>query len=133
VLDPIPKEIENTGYVVLNRPYAFNQWLDAGYVEEKYILMSEPDHLLLRPLPNKMRGRRPFAFPFHYITAWDPKFQDIARKFVGDVPVSELEKVPPIGNAPTFMAADQLREVIPEWLDLALRVHRDAEADKAWG
>lgn len=41
------------GYVVLNRPYAFLQWV-RGHVaslEEDYILMAEPDHIFLRPIP----------------------------------------------------------------------------------
>ena len=41
------------GYVVLNRPYAFQQWAQqylAG-LEEDYVLMAEPDHIFLRPLP----------------------------------------------------------------------------------
>jgi hypothetical protein len=36
-------------------------------IKEKYILMSEPDHIWLRPMPNLMKGRRPAAFPFFYI------------------------------------------------------------------
>lgn len=31
------------------------------------MLMSEPDHIWLRPMPNLMKGRRPAAFPFFYI------------------------------------------------------------------
>ena len=41
------------GYVVLNRPYAFLQWVK-GHVAnlvEDYILMAEPDHIFLKPIP----------------------------------------------------------------------------------
>ena len=41
------------GYVVLNRPYAFLQWVQqylAG-LEEDYVLMAEPDHIFLKPVP----------------------------------------------------------------------------------
>ncbi len=46
-------------YVVLNRPYAFVQWVQKAKIPEKYVLMSEPDHIFLRPLPNFMRGDKP--------------------------------------------------------------------------
>lgn len=31
------------------------------------MLMSEPDHIWLRPMANLMKGSRPAAFPFFYI------------------------------------------------------------------
>ena len=41
------------GFVVLNRPYAFAQWVDRymSSIPERYVLMSEPDHLFIRPPP----------------------------------------------------------------------------------
>ena len=41
------------GYVVLNRPYAFQQWAHQALpgLEEDYVLMAEPDHIFLKPLP----------------------------------------------------------------------------------
>ncbi len=41
-------------YPVLNRPYAFMQWVQAANISEQYVLMSEPDHIFLRPLHNFM-------------------------------------------------------------------------------
>lgn len=40
--------------------------------------------------------------------------------------IMQLEKIPPIGNAPTLLTTDQLKKVVPVWYDLALRVHRCA-------
>ena len=39
------------GYVVLNRPYAFQQWAHQALpgLEEDYVLMAEPDHIFLKP------------------------------------------------------------------------------------
>lgn len=41
------------GYVVLNRPYAFLQWSQRHLkdIDEDYVLMAEPDHIFLRPMP----------------------------------------------------------------------------------
>jgi hypothetical protein len=46
-------------YIVLNRPYALMQWVQQVTIPEKYVLMSEPDHVWLRPMPNLMRGDHP--------------------------------------------------------------------------
>jgi hypothetical protein len=43
-------------YVVLNRPYAFAQWINHATIPERFVLMSEPDHIFIRPLPNFMTG-----------------------------------------------------------------------------
>jgi len=133
VVDPIPPDVENTSYVVLNRPFAIKQWTEKARITERYVLMAEPDHILLRPLPNRMRGQRPFAFPFFYIAPNDPKYQAIARRFVGDVSLKELEKIAPVGNAPTFLSREDLQKVAPAWYDMALDVYRDKEANKEWG
>ncbi len=43
---------------MLNRPYALLQWVQQANISEKYVLMSEPDHIWLKPMPNLMRGQR---------------------------------------------------------------------------
>lgn len=44
---------------MLNRPYAFVQWCQKAKIPEKFVLMSEPDHVFLRPIPNFMRDNVP--------------------------------------------------------------------------
>lgn len=39
-------------YGQLNRPYAIWQWLNSTNIAEDFILLSEPDHIFLHPLPN---------------------------------------------------------------------------------
>ena len=48
-----PDPCHAQGYVVLNRPYAFQQWAHQylATLEEDYVLMAEPDHIFLKPLP----------------------------------------------------------------------------------
>ena len=43
---------------MLNRPYAFLQWVSQAAIPEKYVFMSEPDHIWLKPMPNLMKGQR---------------------------------------------------------------------------
>lgn len=60
--------VEHEAYPVLNRPYAFLQWIQNTNITEDFILMSEPDHIFLRPIPNLMRKDSwPAAYPFFYI------------------------------------------------------------------
>ncbi|KAK9823561.1 hypothetical protein WJX72_003781 [[Myrmecia] bisecta] len=133
VADPLPDEGSNGGYVVLNRPYAFVQWVAKAKIPEKYVLMSEPDHVWLKPMPNLMIGRQPAAFPFFYIEPSKPEFIKITEKFTGKLRRKQAESIAPIGNAPTLMAFDDLQRVAPGWLNVSLAIFHDEEAHKAWG
>ena len=56
VVNPLPPDKQDhKGYVVLNRPYAFAQWTQQVKIREKYVIMSEPDHVWLKPMPNLMK------------------------------------------------------------------------------
>ena len=84
-------------YVVLNRPSAFVQWLQGTTIKEKYVFMSEPDHIWLKPMPNLMLGHRPAAFPFFYIEPSKADFLPITQKFTGPLTRKQAEQIAPIG------------------------------------
>jgi len=65
-----------------------------------YILMAEPDHVFVKPLPNLAHGDEPAAFPFFYIKPTDN--EKILRKFFPEEkgPVSNID---PIGNSPVII------------------------------
>lgn len=116
---------------VLNRPYAFLQWVKDVRIKEKYVLMSEPDHLFLKPLPNLMKGDRPAAFPFFYIEPSKKDFVDITRKFIGmDKTRKDCEKVPPIGSSPTFLRFDDLQRIAGSWVNTSIAIFEDRQANK---
>ncbi|KAJ0927357.1 putative GAG-pre-integrase domain-containing protein [Helianthus annuus] len=89
-----------SGYIVLNRPWAFVQWLERATIEEEYILMAEPDHIFVNPLPNLARGEFPAGFPFSYIEPADN--EKIIRKYFPkeNGPVTNVD---PIGNSPIII------------------------------
>lgn len=120
------------GFVVLSRPNAFVQWLKKATIEEDYILMSEPDHLYLRPIPNLMNGEKPAAFPFFYIAPKD--HIELIRKYVGEhVTNKEILHMDPVGNSPVILHKDDLAKVAPKWHEMAVAMKTDPVADRAWG
>ncbi|GLC43320.1 hypothetical protein PLESTM_001458300 [Pleodorina starrii] len=134
VVDPLPQSmVEHSWYVVLNRPYAFVQWTQKVKIPEKYVLMSEPDHIFLRPMPNFMRGDAPAAFPFFYIEPAKSENAHITRKFAGNISQRQLEEIAPIGNSPTFMTFDDMKRVMPTWMNVSIAVFKDQEANSVWG
>lgn len=133
VAKTLPPEHPNHGYIVLNRPWAFMQWVQEAKIPEKYVLMSEPDHLWLRPMPNLMIGQNAAAYPFFYIEPSKQEYLPIVQKFVGPITRKESEQIAPIGNAPTLMSWDDLTQVVPLWFNLSIAIHNDDEAAKAWG
>ena len=82
---------------MLNRPSAFVQWVQGATIPEKYVFMSEPDHIWLKPMPNLMTGQRPVAFPFFYIEPAKAQYLPITQKFTGPLTRKQAEQIAPIG------------------------------------
>ncbi|KAL0375571.1 UNVERIFIED_CONTAM: Hydroxyproline O-arabinosyltransferase RDN2, partial [Sesamum calycinum] len=129
VVDPLPTGLDR-GYVVLNRPWAFVQWLDTATIEEEYILMAEPDHIFLSPLPNLVYDRYPVAFPFSYIKPI--KNKKIIRKFFPEE-MGPVTNIDPIGNSPVIIKKDLLERIAPTWLNVSLNMKHDPETDHTFG
>ncbi|KAM1807462.1 hypothetical protein ACFX11_030464 [Malus domestica] len=129
VVDPLPEGLDR-GYIVLNRPWAFVQWLEKATIEEEYILMAEPDHIFVNPLPNLARGNNPAGYPFFYIKPTEN--EKIIRKFypVEKGPVTDVD---PIGNSPVIIKKSLLEEIAPTWVNVSLKMKDDLETDKAFG
>lgn len=85
-------------YVVLNRPWAFVQWLQVTDIKERFVLMSEPDHIWLKPMPNLMTSDAPAAFPFFYIEPAKPDYRKITEQFTGKLTLKQAESIAPIGR-----------------------------------
>eukprot|EP00884_Botryococcus_braunii_P021975 jgi/Botrbrau1/8461/Bobra.0237s0078.1 len=120
-------------YIVLNRPWAFVQWVKEAKIKEKYVLMSEPDHIWLKPMPNLMVDDRPAAFPFFYIEPSKREHRHITEKFTGRLTLKQAESIAPIGNAPTMMSFEQLAHVAETWMNVTHQIFDDEEAHKEWG
>lgn len=129
VVDPLPAGLDR-GYIVLNRPWAFVQWLEKAKIEEDYILMAEPDHIFVKPLPNLGHGDYPAGFPFFYITP--AQHEKILRKFYPEEngPVTNID---PIGNSPVIIKKELLQKIAPTWMNVSLTMKDDPETDKAFG
>ncbi|KAL8527793.1 hypothetical protein ACS0TY_005577 [Phlomoides rotata] len=129
VVDPLPEGVDR-GYIVLNRPWAFVQWLEKSTIEEEYILMAEPDHIFLKPLPNLVYGEYPAAFPFFYIKPSEN--EKILRKFFPEE-MGPVTNIDPIGNSPVIIKRDLLKKIAPTWMNVSLRMKNDPETDTTFG
>jgi hypothetical protein len=126
---------EEYGFVVLSRPNALLQMLARCDIPEAYILMAEPDHIMLSAIPNLMVGEKPAAFPFFYIQPKDHKM--LIRRYVeplaGPLSDADIEAMDPIGNSPNFISKKDLAKLAPVWANFTVRMKLDPECDKAWG
>jgi len=62
--------------------------------------MSEPDHIIVKPIPNLAKDGLGAAFPFFYIEP--KKYEKVLRKYYPEVrgPVTNID---PIGNSPVIV------------------------------
>ncbi|KAI3984195.1 hypothetical protein MKX01_011149 [Papaver californicum] len=129
VVDPLPAGLDR-GYIVLNRPWAFVQWLEKANIPEEYVLMAEPDHIFVKPLPNLASEKYPVAFPFFYIKPAENEKN--LRKFYLEEkgPVTDID---PIGNSPVIIKKTLLKKIAPTWMNVSLGMKDDPETDKAFG
>ncbi len=105
----------------MNRPWAFQQFLEKTEIEEDYIFMSEPDHLLLKPMPNWANATTAAAFPFHYMRAKDdPKHLPLVERF--NRKKVSLDKIFPTGNSPVIISKRQFSDMVKLWRDLAFEI-----------
>ena len=68
------------------------------------MLMSEPDHIWLKPMPNLMTGSTPAAFPFFYIEPAKPDYRAITEQFTGKLTLKQAESIAPIGGTGTLLS-----------------------------
>lgn len=129
VVEELPEGMDQ-GYVVLNRPWAFVQWLQNATIEEDYIMMAEPDHIFVKPLPNLATEELPAAFPFFYIKPMS--HENVVRKFYPQH-MGPISNIDPIGNSPVIIKKSQLEKIAPTWMNISLHMKSDAEADKTFG
>ncbi|KAG5540980.1 hypothetical protein RHGRI_021015 [Rhododendron griersonianum] len=128
--DRFMDEIPTFGYIVLNRPWAFVQWLQQADIKEEYILMAEPDHLIVKPIPNLSRDGLGAAFPFFYIEP--KKYETVLRKFFPE-DKGPIANIDPIGNSPVIVGKEALKKIAPTWMNVSLAMKKDPEADKSFG
>ena len=68
VVDKLPVGLDQ-GFVVLNRPYGFLQWVrkHLPHITEAYVLMIEPDYIIMRPPPLFATPTKSAAYHFTYM------------------------------------------------------------------
>lgn len=68
VVDKLPAGLDQ-GFVVLNRPYGFLQWVRRylPHIREAYVLMIEPDYIFIRPPPLFATPTQSSAYHFTYM------------------------------------------------------------------
>ena len=57
----------------------------------------------------------------------------MCAQFTGKVNKRQLEEIAPIGNSPTFMTFDDMKKVMPIWMNTSIAIFKDAEANKVRG
>ena len=89
-------------YPPMNRPWALCQFLARVRIPEDYVMMTEPDHILVRPLPLEAGPGKAVVWPFWYVKCAEPPFAgQCARREFNEKGVP-LELVPKVRAARTW-------------------------------
>nr|GLL21534.1 hydroxyproline O-arabinosyltransferase 1-like [Ipomoea trifida] len=92
--------------------------------------MAEPDHIIVKPIPNLSEDGHGAAFPFFYIEP--KKFESVLRKFFPEEkgPITNIDL---IGNSPVILGKESLKKIAPTWMNVSLAMKKEPETDKAFG
>lgn len=71
--------------------------------------MSEPDHIIVKPIPNLSRDGLGAAFPFFYIEP--KKYEHVLRKFFPE-DKGPITNIDPIGNSPVIVGKVHINYII---------------------
>ncbi len=158
-------KINMQGYVKLNRPHAILQWVKEYMprIKEHFVLLAEPDHLLIRAPPLWATYSRPSAYPFFYIKPSEEKNAKIIQKYnPKDVPLKQFFPVGAFGAmyplyflssrmmigsksciyyhvrvyagpSPLMISKKQLGPISSKWFNISFALKQDKEAFEAWG
>ncbi|XP_042413139.1 hydroxyproline O-arabinosyltransferase 1-like isoform X3 [Zingiber officinale] len=96
----------------------------------RYIFMAEPDHIIVKPIPNLAKFGSAAAFPFFYIEP--KKYEPVLRNFYPE-DKGPITNIDPIGNSPVIVDKASLRKIAPTWMNISLEMKKNPEADKAFG
>ncbi|KAK2452189.1 hydroxyproline O-arabinosyltransferase RDN2 [Trifolium repens] len=83
--------------------------------------MSEPDHMIVKPIPNFAIDGMGAAFPFFYIEP--KKYEKVLRKYFPEEngPVTNID---PIGNSPVIVGKESLKKIAPTWMNVSLAMKK---------
>jgi hypothetical protein len=121
----------DSGGPPIQRPAAVIAWLQAAPPVEDYVMMLEPDHVILRPLALGSLARgRPLAFYFTYVN-----FADHAEALAPHLAAAGCAEADAqrTGNSPSLMHRDDLAAIAPGWRDMSIALHADAAVREAVG
>ena len=132
---------ETLGFVVLNRPHSVRTrqlklWtcptvavltrslvcaqvlvaLQRGDLkwDEDYVLITETDHLMLKPMPNLAKPDLAVGYPFHYmLPTRNPRTIELIRRFAGSRAVADA--VQQVGPSPILIHNKQLAALTKPW------------------
>ena len=145
--DPNQAKCDNwCDYPVADRSLAIAQWsktTDANrcshvmMVETDYVYVKSPPASILKP-----RGEA-VGFEYSYIGPKEPNMLRVLREYLNEVPHEQVPShhparsasaaLPRTGNAPSCLAAEDLRVVAPLWAEFVRRTETPEETRKALG
>ncbi|GAQ82785.1 hypothetical protein KFL_001240160 [Klebsormidium nitens] len=118
-------------YPVASRPSAILQWLESGDPKGDWVLMAETDHLFVKPFAVPASGRN-VGFPFSYMAPQAGELRSYMKRLY-DCADCSVSDIPPTGNAPLLMKIEDMRKVIPLWVDVTAQIEEDEDAKKKLG
>jgi hypothetical protein len=111
VVEHLPIGIDR-GYGPMHRPWAFSQWLSRVHIPEDYILMLEPDHILVSPPSLVASPTVPAVFPFFYVDCTADHWRPHCSNPLFNERHIPVDQVPKVRMQQTLTLADSVQAAL---------------------
>jgi len=119
------------GFIVINRPWATKEWLEQTDTSAPYILLLEPDHLLVRAPPCTATEKTAVGAEFMYMTG-DPVRKAIAEHMPG-WNLEDSMKIPATGPSPLLIHRDEFKKMANDWFQLSVELQHNPKIQPMLG
>ena len=94
-------------------------------------MITETDHMFMRPPKNVATEEKPVGFGFYYMISTDPKLLPVVKKFLK--PEIDVHTVDAVGPSPLIIHKPMLEKVAEPWWKLSLEMKHDSAANTVFG
>ena len=94
-------------------------------------MITETDHMFMRPPKNVATEEKPVGFGFYYMISTDPKLLPVVKKFLK--PEIDVHPVDAVGPSPLIIHKPMLEKVAEPWWKLSLEMKHDSAANTVFG
>jgi len=119
------------GFIVINRPWSVKKWFETTETTSPYVLILEPDHLMVKMPPCTASENEALAAEFSYMNGRD--IREAIAQYMPGWSLDEALTIPPTGPSPVLIHREQLGKLVNDWYDMSVELQHNEDMQPKLG